>query len=65
MLITSSVQKLDPPLTQKIGDCVSGTHLLLHILNPFRQEKDYITQSDLNTQVMCASRYEETKLVNV
>lgn len=58
MLITSSVQKLDPPLTQKIGDSVSGTALLLHILNPFRQEKDFITQSDLNTQVMCASRYE-------
>ena len=58
MLITSSVQKLDPPLTQKIGDSESGTALLLHILNPFRQEKDFITQGDLNTQVMCASRYE-------
>ena len=56
VLFTSSVQKLDPPLTQKIGDRVSGLQLIGELLNPFRTEP-VLTQSSVNTQVMCASRY--------
>ena len=50
------MQKLDPPLTQKIGDSVTGLSMLMKMLNPFNNQKDYLTQGDLNMQVMCASR---------
>lgn len=55
VLFTSSVQKLDPPLTQKIGDHIGGLETLLNLINPFRTEP-VLTQSSVNTQVMCASR---------
>ena len=63
MLITSSVQKLDPPLTQKIGDSVSGTHLLMHILNPFRQDKDHAERSQHSGHVRVEVGQNEAKLM--
>lgn len=56
VLLTSSVQKLDAPLTQKLGDSVSGLSLLLKLLNPFKGSEDALTQNTVNMRVMCASR---------
>ena len=57
VLLTSSVQKLDPPMTQHLGDSVSGFGLLLKLLNPFRRSEDeVVTQNAANMRVMCASR---------
>ena len=57
VLITSSVQKLDAPLTQKLGDSVSGFSLLMKLLNPFKGSEEVVTQNTANMRVMCASRY--------
>ena len=51
MLFTSSVQKLDPPLTQKLGDSVKGLPMLLKMISPFSKSEDYLTQGQLNMQV--------------
>ena len=57
VLLTSSVQKLDPPMTQHLPDSVSGFGLLLKLLNPFRRSDDeVVTQNAANMRVMCASR---------
>lgn len=50
------MQKLDPPLTQKLGDSVNGFSMLLRLISPFSKSEDYLTQGQLNMQVMCASR---------